>query len=150
MSETLPSALNAIAEVCLALRVRRLSRRVSRYYDGALAQLGIDTSQFNILTVIGASAPVALIEVSEALDLDPSTLSRTLKTLRESGLVEAIGGRGRGGLVLSLTSSGQDLMAQAVGVWRAAQEKLSVAVGQADIGRIVEAFDRLDHAATRE
>lgn len=150
MSETLPAALNAIAEVCLALRVRRLSRRVSRYYDAALSPLGIDTSQFNILAVIGATAPVAMIEVSKTLDLDPSTLSRTIKTLKEYGFVEAVGGRGRGGLVLALTPPGQELMAQAVGVWRAAQEKLSLAVGQADLGRIVEAFDRLERAALQE
>ena len=146
MAERLPVALTAIAEVCLALRVRRLARRVSRYYDRVLAPLGLDSSQFNILTVIGAAGPVALMELARMLDLDPSTLSRALKTLRVKGFISIIGGRGRGGLTLALTEPGEELMALSLAAWKSAQHGLVTALGAADIGRIVDSFDRLDQA----
>lgn len=147
MAEKLPIALTAIAEVCLALRVRRLARRVSRYYDRALAPFGLDCSQFNILTVIGATGPVALMELARVLDLAPSTLSRALKTLKVKGLIVTVGGRGRGGLTLELTEAAEELMALSLTAWKSAQQGLVLAVGSADIGRILESFDRLDHAA---
>ncbi len=147
MSEQLPIALTAVAEVCLALRARRLARRVSRYYDRALAPFGLDCSQFNILTVIGATGPVALMELARILDLDPSTLSRALKALKFKSLIVAVGGRGRGGLTLELTQTAEELMAVSLTAWKSAQQGLVATLGSADIGRIVESFDRLDSSA---
>jgi DNA-binding MarR family transcriptional regulator len=140
----------AISEVCLALRTRRLARKVSRLYDQALRPIGLESSQFNILTAIGADMPTPLTDVAAALDLDPSTLSRTLKTLERRGLILSSGGRGRGGLRLSLTERGQDTMREAVQAWRSAQVTLTAALGEAELGRIIEALDRLEKATQRK
>lgn len=139
--------LSAIVEVCLALRARRLARRVSRHYDRALAGLGLDSSQFNVLCVIGAQAPIQLTEVAAILDLDPSTLSRTLKSLKNRGLITIDGGRGRGGLQLELTLRGEDVMIEALSAWTQAQSALTAALGEAGMGRVLEALDQLDRAA---
>jgi len=139
-------ALSAVVEVCLALRARRLARRVSRHYDRALTAQGLDISQFNVLCVIGAQAPAALTEVAAALDLDPSTLSRTLKTLRQQGLVAVAGGRGRGGLTLELTLRGEDVMAEALASWKQAQSGMSGLLGEAGMGRVLESLDQVERA----
>ncbi len=138
--------LSAVAEVCLALRARRLARKVSRLYDSAFASLGLDSSQFNILTVIGAGTPTPLIDVSSVLDLDPSTLSRTIKVLEARGYISVSGGRGRSGLSLALTERGQDVMTEAVGAWQRVQAKIALSLGEAEVGRIIESFDRLEQA----
>jgi DNA-binding MarR family transcriptional regulator len=136
----------AIVEVCFALRTRRAARRVSRAYDRQLAPMGIDISQFNILTVIGARGPVSLSDVATALALDPSTLSRTLKPLRSNGLVQVEGRRGRGGLTLALSDRGWDVLVEATTVWRAVQARIAAALGESRVGAIIEALDRLDTA----
>jgi DNA-binding MarR family transcriptional regulator len=141
--------LSAIAEVCLALRARRLARKISRLYDLALGPVGLDSSQFNILTAIGAATPTPLTEVSALLDLDPSTLSRTIKVLEARGYIAVNGGRGRAGLSLALTERGQDVMAEAVGAWRQVQAKMTASLGEAEVGRIIEGFDRLEQATVR-
>ncbi|MDX2142768.1 MAG: MarR family winged helix-turn-helix transcriptional regulator [Rhodospirillaceae bacterium] len=137
----------AIAEVCFALRARRAARRISRAYDRALAPKGIDVSQFNILTVIGARAPVSLGDVANALALDPSTLSRTLQPLRLNGLVDVTGRRGRGGLTLSLSDRGWDVLVEASQVWRAVQAKIAAALGESRVGPAIEVLERIDAAA---
>jgi len=136
----------SVAEVCLALRARRLARKISRLYDSAFASLGLDSSQFNILTVIGAGTPTPLTDVSSMLDLDPSTLSRTIKALEARGYIAVSGGRGRSGLSLALTERGQDVMAEAVGAWQRVQAKIALSLGEAEVGRIIESFDRLEQA----
>ena len=43
-----------IASQCLAVRVRRLERVISRIYDAALAEHGINIAQLNLLAAIAA------------------------------------------------------------------------------------------------
>jgi DNA-binding MarR family transcriptional regulator len=137
----------AIAEVCFALRTRRAARRISRAYDRALAPKGLDVSQFNILTVIGARGPVSLGEVATALGVDPSTLSRTLGPLRLNGLVDVKGSRGRAGLTLNLSDRGWDVLLEAHQVWRGVQARIASALGESRIGLVIEMLERLDDAA---
>jgi DNA-binding MarR family transcriptional regulator len=144
------SEFMAIAEVCLALRTRRLARKVSRLYDQALSPLGLDSSQFNILTIIGAAMPAQLTDVGAMLDLDPSTLSRAIKALEMLGFVAVSGGRGRGGLLLDLSERGKDVMGEAIAAWKKVQAELTAALGEAEVGRIIEAFDQIEQTITRK
>jgi DNA-binding MarR family transcriptional regulator len=133
-----------IIEVCLALHVRRAARRISRRFDACLEPHGIDVSQFNILSAIAALDAAPLVAVAEILDVDPSTLSRTLKPLRLRGLIQAVGGRGRAGLTLSLTLKGADVFSAATMAWKQAQTDLTVLLGEARVGRTLEMLESLE------
>jgi DNA-binding MarR family transcriptional regulator len=143
----MPLALGNVVDVCLALRSRRLARAISRAFDRALAATGLDSSQFNILTVVGALANGTLSDVARTLDLDRSTLSRLIRTLELKGLLAVDGGKGRGGLRLWLTPRGEDTMAQALEAWQTAQRQISALVGDAQVGSALNLFDRLERAA---
>jgi DNA-binding MarR family transcriptional regulator len=136
--------LSGLVEVCLALRVRRFARKVSRHYDAALAKLNLDISQFNVLSVIGAASPITLSDVAASLALDRSTLSRTLKPLMARGFVTTEGGRGRSGLRLELSLRGEDVMGEALAAWKRAQGELAVSLGETEMGRLLEALDRAE------
>jgi DNA-binding MarR family transcriptional regulator len=136
-----------VLDVCLALRVRRLARKISRRYDVALAPLDLDSSQFNILSVVGALSPVTLRDVASTLDLDASTLSRMIKSLESKGLLVVEGGKGRGGLRLWLSQGGEDVMAQALLAWKGVQAQFAGQVGDAQLGQALGLFDRLERAA---
>jgi DNA-binding MarR family transcriptional regulator len=141
------ASLANVLEVCLALRARRLARKISRRFDTALAPLDLDSSQFNILSVIGALSPVTLRDVASTLDLDASTLSRMIKNLESKGLLGVEGGRGRSGLWVWLSQRGEDVMMEGLQAWKGVQSHLASHVGDAQLGQALGLFDRLERAA---
>jgi DNA-binding MarR family transcriptional regulator len=141
------TSFSNVLEVCLALRARRLARKISRCYDAALAPLDLDSSQFNILSVIGALSPVTLRDVASTLDLDASTLSRMIKSLESKGLLGVEGGKGRSGLRLWLSQRGEDVMVQGLQAWKSVQAEFASQVGDAQLGHALSLFDRLERAA---
>jgi DNA-binding MarR family transcriptional regulator len=72
---------------CIAQRVRRLSRKVTRLYDGALRDHDLTIAQLTLLAALIASGPVSPAELARAVDLDPSTMSRNLRLLVDRGLI---------------------------------------------------------------
>ena len=134
---------NSVVEVCLGLHSRRAARRISRAFDNALKPLGLDTSQFNLICVIAALDSAPLPSVAQVLDIDTSTLSRTLKPLRQQGFVQHRGGRGRGGLVLSLSERGSELLIAALPRWKGVQSQLTAVMGEAYLGRVLEALENV-------
>ncbi len=133
-----------IAEVCLALHVRRAARRVNRRYDAALAPFGLDITQFNLLSVVAALGSAPLTTVAQILDVDRSTLSRTLKPLKAMSMIQVLGGKGRGGLTLSLTLQGSDVFNTALTAWKTAQGYITSVLGEAQIGRALEILEKLE------
>lgn len=138
---------STIVEVCLALHLRRASRRISRWFDAALAPHGLDISQFNLLSAVAALESAPLTTIAEILGVDPSTLSRTLKPLSRQNLVSITGGRGRGGLHLSLSLRGQDVFSAASQAWKATQSQIAQALGEAQASRVLENLDHLERVA---
>ena len=78
-----------IGSECLVMRARRLARRLTRIYDEELRGLGIGSAQLNLLVTIGAAGPLRASEIGDHLDIEKSTLSRTLGRLHAEGLIEA-------------------------------------------------------------
>jgi DNA-binding MarR family transcriptional regulator len=68
-------------EAALWATVRRLARA------GGAAPNGLDRGGYWVLAKLNALAPIRLSDLSVALELDPSTVSRHIKTLWHAGLV---------------------------------------------------------------
>ena len=79
-----------IALECLAIRVRRLGRVVSRIYDTALAPYGISIAQVNLLAAIAVARGARSTDLTQILDVEKSTLSRDLKRMEDLGWVRPI------------------------------------------------------------
>ena len=75
-------AVDAIARNCIAVRLRLLNRVVTNLYDDALRPLGLKVSQLNILIVTARLGLARPAQVCEILQLDTSTLSRSVKPLQ--------------------------------------------------------------------
>ena len=111
-------------EECLAFRVRRLNRRVTRLYDAALRPFGLTIAQFNMLVALGLGLDLKASDLSRALDLEKSTVSRNLKRLIERRWVRPVDEA----RVLRLTAAGQRLVRRALPAWRQAQREAAVAI----------------------
>jgi len=113
-----------VREECLAFRVRRLNRRVTRLYDAALRPFGLTVAQFNMLVALGLGLDLKASDLSRALDLEKSTVSRNLKRLIEHRWVRPVDEA----RVLRLTAAGQRLVRRALPAWRQAQREAAVAI----------------------
>ena len=131
-------AARAMTEECLALRVRRLSRVVTRLFDGAVRPLGLTPSQLTLLAVLERSGPSAPSAVARVLDLEKSTLSRTLGRMRGAGWVRE---RPHGASKrLELTPAGRVLLGKAYDPWHRAQAQARDLLG----ARVIRALLNLD------
>ncbi len=130
-----PGEVSKIAEdassACIALRVRQLSRIITRVYDDALRPLGITASQFTLLTQLAQQDGITAVEIGNTLDIEKSTLSRNLKLLLALGHIEMDPPAGRRGRGLHLTAKGQAIIKDAFPVWNDAQTKAVAVMGEA-------------------
>jgi len=136
-----PLPPQAIVEVCLCHHARKAARVISRIFDEALQPVGLKASQFNILTTIAAQDQTSAGAVARTLALDPTTLSRNLKPLRAAGFVAGEDGAGRRAGVLTLTADGYDVLAQATGLWRQAQSRVTADLGAGQASQLLQSLE---------
>lgn len=129
--DEIASLAESTSSACLALRVRQLSRIITRVYDDALRPLGITASQFTLLTQLAQQDAITAVEIGSELDIEKSTLSRNLKRLLALGLIEMDPPAGRRGRGLHLTAKGRTILQDAFPVWLEAQSKATAVMGEA-------------------
>lgn len=109
-----------IAAHCLFRRARTVSRRITRLYDDALREVGLTATQMTLLAVVQLRGEASQVELGEVLEMDKSTVSRTVGRMAAHGWLTTDGGNGR---LLATTAEGRDLLASAYPRWRQAQER---------------------------
>lgn len=117
------SALH-IGEQCLVMRVRRLARCLTRMYDKELRPLGIGSAQLNLLVALGAAGALRASDIGAHLDIEKSTLSRTLARLAAQGFVESDEDQR-----LRLTAAGERILGDSRPAWQRAQARAARALG---------------------
>jgi DNA-binding MarR family transcriptional regulator len=122
-------AIDTIAHECIAVRLRVLNRVVTKVYDDALRPLGLKVSQLNILVVAAKLGLARPAQVCRLLQLDTSTLSRTVERMRSKGWLEVVPGEDARTQPFRLTAQGKRLLAQAVPAWEVAQRRATDLLG---------------------
>ena len=144
----------ALPSGCTNLQLRQLMRRVAQHYDTELAQAGLKTTQYSLLSFVLKLGPVRPADLAAALKMDASTLTRNLKPLVAAGWLRmAPGPDGRSRKVV-LTPEGVSKRAEAKQHWKAAQLRLNAALGEARVVAlhtlIHESMDLLGQAHSSE
>ncbi|MGK6310529.1 MarR family winged helix-turn-helix transcriptional regulator [Variovorax sp. DT-64] len=109
--------------------MRDLSRLVTQHYDAELIKAGLTTTQYWLLTEVLAHGPVRPCDLAETTSLDPSTLTRNLRTLISAGWLElgpGLDGRTRS---VRLTVSGRRKCAEGQPHWTTAQARVHRLIG---------------------
>jgi DNA-binding MarR family transcriptional regulator len=127
---------DATLSACACFNVRTAARAITDLYDRTLEPSGLRINQFAILASIFTSGGPTMQELAAGLDVDPSTMTRTLKPLETDGLVEIRSGSDRRAKELALTAKGKKKLAECHELWGDAQEALRSSVGG-------DRFDRL-------
>ncbi len=129
-------AARHIANECYGVRVRALSRVVSRIYDEELRHLGIKMSQLNVLVFATLRPGSRAADVSERLHIEKSTVSRNLARMESRGWIKTSEG-------ITVTRAGEQLFEQAVPAWRRAQKRVRAELGVAAAESLVSAAGEL-------
>jgi DNA-binding MarR family transcriptional regulator len=121
---------DAIQSRCACTALRKASRAITRLYDAALVQHGLNTSQFGLLRHVARAGEIALSRLAEALVMDRTTLYRALRPVEAAGWVETRAeARGKARCV-RLTAQGQALIARAEPDWQACQDDMRHRLGE--------------------
>ncbi|MFT7560761.1 MAG: DNA-binding MarR family transcriptional regulator [Flavobacteriales bacterium] len=120
-----------IADHCQCAKLRSATRVITRLYDDALRPLGIKASQFTVLVAVDLCTPISITDLSEALSMERTTLTRNLAPLEKDGLIQMNSGKGRTRYA-SLTKPGKTLLAEAKPLWKSTQTKVNKSLGKDD------------------
>lgn len=109
--------------------MRRTSRALTRLYDEALTPVGLTVTQFSVLRTLARMEPPTLAALADETAHEKSALWRILQPLVKKGWIETSAREGLKGQRLSVTPAGRERLADALPHWRAAQARVSEALG---------------------
>jgi DNA-binding MarR family transcriptional regulator len=136
-----PTKISAqfIAEECVAVRLRLLTRAVTKLYNKALRPYGLTTSQMNILVAVSCLGEAKPQEVCHALHLEKSSLSRDLTRMRDQGWIDDIRGEDGRATLLRVNAAGKKLLEKAFPAWQKAQDEAKALLGEKEINSFARA-----------
>lgn len=110
------------------------ARVVNRIYNEELRHVGLEATQYSMLSILKQLPGLTIGDLGERLAVDKTTISRNVKVLERNGWVatdRAEDGRQR---ILTLTRAGGDKLASARTHWERAQNRMAAALpaGQFD------------------
>jgi len=123
---------------CACANLRRAARVVTRYYDSILRPSGLHVSQFTLLQALNEASELSQKQLAELLEIDSTTLTRTLAPLRKKGWLRSEAGADKRELRLSLTAAGMREYKRALPYWQRAQKGLEKALGKENWNRLVD------------
>lgn len=132
------------SSTCHCIQLRRAASRVTERYDVALAPAGLTVGQYSLLAHLERLEPVSVSRLAEELELERTTLVRTLKPVLARQLVADAAEPGRRSRALTLTGEGRTLLEQARPLWRAAQEDVERRLGEGGIAALEALLERLE------
>jgi DNA-binding MarR family transcriptional regulator len=119
---------------CTCGSLRKASRRISQFYDTALAPVGIKSTQFSILAEVergSVNGPVMMGELATTMVMDRSTLGHNLRPLqRDALLILRLAQDDRRKRYVELTKKGRTLLQQARRLWGRAEGRFEKIFGK--------------------
>ncbi|MGV2288246.1 MarR family winged helix-turn-helix transcriptional regulator [Trinickia sp. YCB016] len=117
---------------CNCFALRQAARYVTQIYERHLAQVGMTAAQFTIMAKLARQPESTMLELSEQMVMDRTTLVRALKPMQRDGLVVTKPSEQDSRMfLLSLSAAGEKIFDQAVIAWRAAQDEFEKKFGRA-------------------
>ncbi|MDM0043912.1 MarR family winged helix-turn-helix transcriptional regulator [Variovorax dokdonensis] len=114
---------------CTNFKVRQLMRHIGRIYDAEMANCGLKTTQYSLLSNVLNLGPIRPADLAEAMHMTPSTLSRNLQPLLAAGWIEMGAGVDARSRLLRITDAGRVKRREAQGHWKVAQLALNERLG---------------------
>jgi DNA-binding MarR family transcriptional regulator len=132
---------------CASFNFRRAARAVTSLYDRAFEPFGIRSTQFSILVGIAKTQPTSISALSDLLVIDRTTLTRSLRLLKNQGLLSVSDPSTKRQRFLTLTSKGERTLATSLPAWRKAQDRFVQSLGPDYWTNFRNELEKLAHIA---
>ena len=126
---------------CTNLKLRQLSRLVSRHFDQYLSTVGLKGTQYALLTCVVKLGPLRPGELARRLHMDASTMSRNLKPMVAQGWLAVGAGDDARSRLVEATAAGTALRTDAQRAWKAAQTALNQRLGPVHVAALHDLLD---------
>lgn len=117
-------------DTCHCILLRKATRKVSSYYDEALAPLGVNIGQFSLLRNIRRMEPVSLTDLAHKVELDRSTVGRNAKVLERMELIAIGHGEDQREAVLTIAPKGREILEKGAPLWDGVQDGIEARLGR--------------------
>jgi DNA-binding MarR family transcriptional regulator len=134
---------------CVCTNLRMASRSVVRLYDRALAEAGLRSAAYSILSRVDADGPMTITDLAGRLALERTSCSREVDALVRAGLLTTEIGMDRRQRLVALSAEGARRLAAARSHWRAVQQRLADAFGVSDTADLLTRLRTLHHESAR-
>jgi DNA-binding MarR family transcriptional regulator len=132
---------------CACTSIKKLSRVLGRTYDAALAASPINVTQLAVLRCIDRRRKEPLMHVAEELEMDRSSLYRSLNPMVRDGWVRITHGADARSCTAVITSKGYRLLDEANEGWKRAQTRVIERFGRQQWAAFVKEVDRFRECA---
>ena len=131
---------------CPALRVRQASRVLAKHFDDELAPFGLLSSQLPILAAIAmlGDSGVTMGRLAEALLIDRTTLTRSIRPLERAGLLRVARSlKDARTKVVVITRAGERRIEAIFPVWERVLKQLKKSLGAETIADLYARLDQV-------
>lgn len=128
---------------CYCGSIRQASRIVTQLYENALRPSGVKITQFSILRLLSARPGLTTGEIADALAMDSTTLTRTLKIIQDNAWIEAVAGEDRRERHWNVTPAGTERMEAALPLWKSAQNEFALMASDVDLDALTQTVFQL-------
>lgn len=123
--------------MCTSFNLRKAARAVTQFYDDALRESGLKSTQFSLLAAAAVAGKAPISRLAEEMAMDRTTLTRNLKPLQAEGLLCIEAGTDRRVRNVAVTPEGEALLEKAMPMWRKAQTQMIDKLGDERWGELL-------------
>ena len=132
---------------CYSQCMRSANKAINDHYARRLEPAGVAVVQFSMLYSVGQLGRCGVCELADAVDLDYSTVARSIKPLIERGLLaDESDGRTRQ-RQLTLTDAGRRTVATGLPLWEQAQRDVQELLGEDEVEHLQDTLSKLERMA---
>lgn len=127
---------------CYCTNLRQSAAVLSDFYDEAIEQAGLTSSQYRTLINLFRLKEANIKEWAETMGLEHSTMVRNIKSLEENQWIEEVPSQGRSRR-FKLTSKGLKTVKKAEAIWHDTQDEMLEELGEDDAKAILRIGEKL-------
>lgn len=128
---------------CTAFNLKKATRAVQNLYDEAFKDVGLEGTQFTVLSHVFIFGPISITKLAESMHVDRTTVARNLGPLVKRGLIETRQGNDRRAKIINVTDEGKSILSQALPVWRNTHEQIVSTIGRENWGELISNLEDL-------
>jgi DNA-binding MarR family transcriptional regulator len=141
--QQLPAKPNLPALPCLCSSFRRTTRALSQVYEEAMRPMGLRITQFTILQALERTGEVKQGRLGEILVMDSTSLTRTLRIMRQQGWIAERRGEDERERWLKLSKAGEAKLKIATASWEKVQARVQAKLGEAGWNSLMQGTNQV-------